>query len=253
MHRRVTQPAPIAGPLAVRSVRHPIVKSLYMNEIKNTSHVMIILLVILFSCKKEDKPEIITDSDGNIYTSITIGSQVWLKENLKTTKYNNGAKIPGITDPLKWETAYKPMYCWYDNDSTVNKSAYGALYNLFAVNSTKLCPVGWHVPDNNEWTTLLNFLGNKATAGNELKETGDSHWLTSNASVTNSTGFSALPGGLRGLDGSFLSKSRYGYWWSSSNSTDLGYTNCFTYENGNVYRFYQPGILGASVRCIKDL
>ena len=223
-----------------------------------TFHIAMPLLIGLLvsssicSCKKDDESGIIKDGNGNIYNSITIGTQVWLKENLRTTIYNDGSKISGITDPVIWKTAYKPAYCWYDNDSLNNKNTYGALYNLYAVNSRMLCPDGWHVPDNSEWVTLLNFLGGESSAGNELKEMGTAQWLTSNSYVTNSTDFTALPGGLRGIDGSFLSRTYYGYWWSSGNSTAMGTTYGLTYENGNVYTGQHPGIIGASVRCIQD-
>ena len=211
-----------------------------------------IIIFTIISCKKADEPEIIRDGDGNIYDTVIIGTQVWLSENLKTTKYNDGSEIAGITDPVIWSTAYKPAYCWYGNDSLTNKNIYGGLYNLFAVNSGKLCPVGWHVPDVNDWDILVNFLGGESIAANKMKDVGVTHWHSSTALVTNSTGFTALPGGLRGTDGSYLSKDWYGYWWSLGNSTSQGNSYCLSYESGQIYKFLNPGILGMSVRCLKN-
>jgi uncharacterized protein (TIGR02145 family) len=223
-----------------------------MTKIIPDLKLFLLALVLICSCKKVDEPQIIKDGDGNVYNPVTIGTQVWLKENLKTTKYNDGSRISGITDPVKWKTANKAAYCWFGNDSVNNKSVYGALYNLYAVNSRKLCPVGWHVPDNSEWNTLFSFTGGVSTAGNQLKETGADHWRETSASVTNSTGFTALPGGLCGTDGSYLSKTFYGYWWSSGSSSDQGSSNCITYESGIIFNSTFPGIIGLSVRCLKN-
>ena len=209
-------------------------------------------LIISSGCKKEGDPGIIHDAGGNTYKSIIIGTQTWMAENLKATKYNDGSAIPNIRDSVKWASSYSPAYCWYRNDSTSNNS-YGALYNLFAVNSKKLCPTGWHVPTDTEWATLFDFLGGEPVAANKLKEPGTTHWRSSYNEVTNESGFTALPGGLRGLDGSFLSRTWYGYWWIAPyGAPDTGYTVCMSYEGGQIYpeNFYER--IACSVRCIKN-
>jgi uncharacterized protein (TIGR02145 family) len=194
----------------------------------------------------------VTDADDNIYDTITIGTQTWMKENLKTTKYKNGTIIPLVTDELAWSNLTTPGYCWYINDAN-NKNTYGALYNWYAVNTGNLCPTGWHVPTDDEWTTLTTYLGGESAAVGKLKETGAIHWQISDYKATNETGFSALPGGCRDFDGTFYDMGYYGYWWSSTEfviggawSRFMGYDDSGGYRHGN---FEQDGF---SVRCIKD-
>ena len=117
--------------------------------------------------------------------------------NLKTTKYNDGTSIPNVTNDTSWSNLTTGAYCWYNNDVSY-KNPYGALYNWYAVNTGKLAPKGWHVPSDAEWTTLITYLGGESIAGGKLKEAGTTHWLSPNTEATNSTGFSALPGGRRG-------------------------------------------------------
>ena len=120
-----------------------------------------LVIILTNSCNKDDNnPVSITDKDGNVYTSVTIGTQVWMKENLKTTKYNDGTAIPLVTDGAAWESLTTPGYCWYNNDAATYKATYGALYNRYTANSGKLCPAGWHVPADSEWTTLTDYLIN---------------------------------------------------------------------------------------------
>ncbi len=227
-----------------------------MKKKKNT-HINVLLIITLAliltsGCKKEDNPDIIRDASGNTYKSIIIGTQTWMTENLKTTKYNDGSAIPNIRDSVKWALSYSPAYCWYRNDSTAN-NAYGALYSLFAVNSKKLCPTGWHIPTDTEWATLFDFLGGEPVAANKLKEPGTIHWRSSYAEVTNESGFTALPGGLRGYDGSFLSRTSYGYWWKAPiGAPNNGYTVCMSYEGGQIYAWQFIERIACSVRCIKN-
>ena len=112
----------------------------------------------------------INDIDGNAYNKVTIGRQTWLVENLRTTKYNDGTLIPLVQDNTAWSNLITPGYCWFDNDEVANKNPYGALYNWYAVNTGKLCPSGWHVPTDTEWTTLIDNLGGLDVAGGKLKE-----------------------------------------------------------------------------------
>jgi len=121
------------------------------------------------SCKKKDNnnptPSTVTDIDGNVYHIVAIGTQVWMAENLKTTKYNDGTFIPLVTDSTAWGNLSTPGYCWYNNDAATYKNTYGALYNWFTVNTGKLSPKGWHIPSDTEWETLITYLGGESLAG----------------------------------------------------------------------------------------
>ncbi len=139
----------------------------------------------------------VTDIDNNHYEAVRIGSQLWMAENLKTTRYNDGTPIPLVTDSLEWDNLVTPAYCWYRNDPVTYGETYGALYNLHVVSTGILCPSGWHVPSDAEWTVLSDYLGGESVAGGKLKEAGTTHWYTPNAGATNETGFTALPGGIR--------------------------------------------------------
>lgn len=214
------------------------------------------ILILLNSCKKENNnpSAVITDEDGNVYTSLTIGSQVWMIENLKTTKFNDNTAIPYITDSTDWSNLTTPGYCWYTNDASTYKATYGALYNWFAVNTGKLCPTGWHVPTDTEWTTLTTYLGGESIAGGKLKETGSTHWRIPNTGSTNESGFTALPGGHRDINSTFSAIGDDGYWWSV---TEYGSTGKVWYRNMNynfagVVRVSNNKKNGHSVRCIKD-
>ena len=147
----------------------------------------------------------VTDFDGNVYYTVTIGSQVWLAGNLKTVKYNDGTDIPLVTDKTAWGALTTPGYCWLNNDKATNKDTYGALYNYYVVDPAanggkNVCPTGWKVPTNDEWTALTTYLNGEAAAGGKLKEAGTAHWQTPNTGATNETGFTALPAGGRGYD-----------------------------------------------------
>ncbi len=137
-------------------------------------------------------PLTISDADGNTYATVAIGTQVWMKENLKSTKYNDGTSISLVTVASDWTALRTHGYCWYDNNVSY-QNIYGALYNWYTVNSGKLCPSGWHVPTDNEWTTLINYLGGASIAGSKLKEAGTVHWVSPNI-ATNVSGFAGSPG-----------------------------------------------------------
>ncbi|MDP3003129.1 MAG: fibrobacter succinogenes major paralogous domain-containing protein [Bacteroidales bacterium] len=195
----------------------------------------------------------VTDIDGNVYNTVTIGTQVWMKENLKTIKYNDGTAIPLVTDGAAWVALSTPGYCWYNNDAATYKATFGALYNWYTVNTGKLCPSGWHVPSDAELTTLTTYLGGEIVAGGKLKETGTTHWLSPNTGATNESGFTALPGSNRTEIGTFYSFGYNGNWWSSTvySTTDAWYRN-MNYSYSDVYRNYYPKIHGFSVRCLRD-
>ena len=197
----------------------------------------------------------VTDVDGNVYHFITIGTQIWMVENLKTTKYNDGTPIGILTNNKTWSTlSITPAYCWYNNDSTTNKNTYGALYNWYAVNTGKLAPAGWHIPTDAEWTILTTYLGGESVAGGKLKEIGTVHWSSPNDGATNETGFTALPGGYRSYsDGNFYSIRGSGYWWSSSrpSATNTWYRNIG--NTSTVYRAAGYEQNGYAVRCVMNL
>jgi uncharacterized protein (TIGR02145 family) len=232
---------------------------------KNKNRIWFCLLIVMGlvfnltnSCKKDEgnnsQSGAITDKDGNVYTSVTIGTQVWMVENLKSTKYNDGTGIPNVTENTEWANLTTPGYCWYNNDVSTYRATYGALYNWYALSTGKLCPIGWHVPSDEEWTTLATFLGGENIAGGKLKEAGTTHWLSPNTDATNETGFTALPGGLRGYsNGIFISIGQYGYWWSSS----LDFGNQFFVRNlfnntALVWKSACDKQSGLSIRCLKD-
>jgi len=197
----------------------------------------------------------VSDGDGNTYSTVTIGTQVWMAENLKTTRYNDGTAILPV--PLNYVdfNSATPGYCWYNNDDVTNKSTYGALYNWLAVNTGKLCPTGWHVPTNAEWATLINYLGGEVVAGGKMKETGTTHWKSPNLGATNSSGFSALPGGRRFYDGNFSYLGEDGLWWSSTDNhfINAGFLYIKSSENGLLYNtIWEDVRMCFSVRCLKD-
>jgi uncharacterized protein (TIGR02145 family) len=204
--------------------------------------------IIFYPAPGEDT---ITDIEGNVYNTITIGTQIWMKENLKTTQYNDGTDIPLESADSMWISIKTPGYCWYENSKSVGKT-YGALYNWYTVNTGKLCPAEWHVPVNAEWTMLTSYLGGESGAGDKLKESGTTHWIGQN-SATNETGFTALPGGCRGNSGAFYSFGETGYWWSATEDGEANAWNCYMYYGAGVGRSnYYVKEYGYSVRCVKD-
>ncbi len=209
---------------------------------------LIVTLLFFNSCEKDKKTGLPVDGDGNVYDTVRIGTQTWLKENLKTTKYNNGDPIPHITDNAEWMTFGRGAYCWYDNNPGY-KDTYGALYNGHAARLANfICPVGYHVPDDTEWRTLIDYLGGEEIAGDKLKAAGAQFWGVNNQS-TNESGFTAIPGGWRhNYDGIFGSIGSYGKYWSSTfgHYVDMHSSNSWAYIKG-----LSPQT-GFSVRCIKD-
>jgi uncharacterized protein (TIGR02145 family) len=198
----------------------------------------------------------VSDFDGNVYTVVPIGTQVWLKENLITGKLNDGSPITLVTDGTTWSVYTTPTLCYYNNDEATNKSIYGALYNWYAVNSGKLCPTGWHVPTYDEWIILITYLGGEPVAGGKLKETGTTHWTAPNAGATNETGFTALPGGFNYGSGSFWFQNIgvAGVWWSSTPVPATSYVHSLSmdYSVPSTYWMNSNKNDGISVRCLKD-
>ena len=195
----------------------------------------------------------VSDLDGNVYQTVKIGNQTWMVENLRTTKYNDGTPIPMITDGYQWTTLNSGGYSWFNNYNSTNENNYGALYNWYAVNTGKLAPIGWHVPTNADINILTTYLNGYSVAGSKLKEKGNVHWNSENSDATNSSGFTALPGGYRSCEtGDYHNLGLWGVFWSSSDTLSNGgrymMTNTSTAFDYNSDRKK----CGFSVRCIKD-
>jgi uncharacterized protein (TIGR02145 family) len=197
--------------------------------------------------------EYIEDIDGNVYIKVIIGTQSWLRENLKVSRYNDGSPISNIIDNSEWASSTIGAYCWYNNDATSNRDTYGALYNWYAVNTRKLCPSGWHVPALGEWDALISYLGGEGMAGGKLKETGMEHWLSPNTGATNKTGFTALPNGNRNYSGEYTDIGSSGTWWSRDDyDSNSSFVYTFSHNSSFVVRHIDLKNLGFSVRCLKD-
>jgi uncharacterized protein (TIGR02145 family) len=215
---------------------------------------VILLIILVHSCEK-DVDNTIKDIDGNVYTSVTIGTQVWMVENLKTTKYRNGDLIGTTTTAtLDIRLESTPKYQWAYEGNESNVSTYGRLYTWYAVtDSRNVCPTGWHVPTHAEWTTLTTYLGGESVAGGKLKETGTTHWQSPNTGATNETGFTALPSGWRDNGGSFALISKDSGWWSSTEFTaSIAYYRSMHYGSTDVTKISYYKESGFSVRCLRD-
>jgi uncharacterized protein (TIGR02145 family) len=210
-------------------------------------------MFVEITTSKQDQT--VSDIDGNIYHTVTIGTQTWMVENLKTTRYRNGEYI-GTTNPatldISGESAPKYQWAYDGNDGYV--ADYGRLYTWYAaIDSRGVCPAGWHVPSDAEWTTLTNYLGGENVAGGKLKEAGFNHWFDPNSGATNESGFTSLPGGYRDYNGTFYYIGNIGYWWSSTDYDSYnawyrfmscGYSSVFSYNYDKSFGF--------SVRCLRD-
>ena len=212
------------------------------------------VIILNNSCKKDgdNGSNTVTDIDGNVYHTITVGTQVWMVENLKVTKYSNGDGIPNITDNTQWGNLITGAYC--NNNNLTNANAYGRLYNEYAVNDSRnLAPTGWHVATAAEFDELITYLGGTNVGGGKMKEAGNSHWVNPNTGATNESSFTALPGGFRSNDGTFIDVGDIGIWWSS---TEYIADNVWYYEmNYNDTYVHKVSSFkggGFSVRCIRD-
>jgi uncharacterized protein (TIGR02145 family) len=202
----------------------------------------------------------VSDRDGNVYHSIGIGYQMWMVENLKTTKYNDGTAIPNVSDNAGWPgEPTADAYCWYNND-VANKTPYGALYNVVAVNNDKICPLGWHVATNDDWHKMILFLDPKASQGSDesyiaggmVKESGTVHWDASNI-ATNESGLTALPGGIRYSNPYGFAQLGYNAnFWSAGSDYQV---RLLISGNQSIIKKSDPFLNrgnGNSVRCVKD-
>lgn len=237
-------------------------------------------LLLLSGCKK---PRTVKDIDGNTYKTVKIGSQVWMAENLRTTKYNDGTPISTGHSDSEWANLTTGAYAVYPfsggfrpeepvdgiNSNAKMLKAYGALYNWYAVETGNLCPTGWRVPTDADWAALVQHIDpntdlsgrpESEIAGGKLKSTRsepDTHprWNSPNTDATDEYGFSALPGGFGGYSGSFFffDVGNIGYWWScTEHDAALAWGRSMANVSGNVIRGYGSKRIVVSVRCIKD-
>ena len=222
---------------------------------------LLAVLSVVISCKKDKSTDPVTDASGNVYRTVAIGSQIWMAENLKTTRYRDSTVIRLVSGNSTWISTTSAAYCWYNND-TVNKPKYGAIYNWYAVATGKLCPAGWHVPTHDEFKTLEIELGMVKSLADSMFWRGTDQGTKMKSregwddggNGTNSSGFSALPGGYRwGVTGEFFNLGSLSYWWTATekNATEGLYRRL----DGNEVRVYAEGVrkqAGKYVRCVKD-
>jgi len=189
----------------------------------------------------------VSDIEGNAYKTIQIGKQVWMAENLRSTRLNDNTPIPKVTFPETWSDIKTPGYNWCEEDSINFSTTYGARYNWFTVYTGRLCPAGWHVPSDYEWETLVAFLGGPDVASTKLKETGNIHWNSPNDGATNESGFTALP---------CLNAGYFDGWWSTTriNSYDPPVVWCYWIHNdlNRLNRSENNGSNGINVRCLQN-
>ncbi|MDP2113336.1 MAG: fibrobacter succinogenes major paralogous domain-containing protein [Bacteroidota bacterium] len=229
----------------------------FQKQIKTFNRFKALLFVVLFSlflsCNKDDpNEELITDIDGNIYHTVVIGNQKWMLENLKTTKYNDGEEIPNVQENEEWEAINSGAFCNYNNLKT-NGELYGKLYNWYAINTGKLAPQGWRVATDNDWTLLTDYLGGLDVSGGKIKEAGTLHWDEPNTGATNSSGFTALPGGMRYFDGYFTVLNRGAVWWTSTAKNEsYAWFRSIGCDIESVRRDIYGFKSGFLVRCIKE-
>jgi uncharacterized protein (TIGR02145 family) len=224
----------------------------------NISYCMLVigmLFLILTGCTKDEEkpPEPVVDINGNSYKTIKIGAQIWMADNLKTTKYNDGTEIPLVTSSAAWGYLSTPGYCWYNNNEALYKDTCGALYNGYSVITGKLCPSGWHIPAREEWQKLREFLGDTTSGGGHLKDTGTLHWLTPNKDADNSSGFAARGAGIRYFEGTFASYLYSTCIWSSTETgTNEEWYFSLYYGDAAANMSHKSKKYGFSVRCVKD-
>jgi uncharacterized protein (TIGR02145 family) len=239
------------------------------------------VMVLFFTGLIRVQSQTVTDIDGNVYNTVTIGTQVWMKENLKTTKYNDGTSIPNITDNTAWKALTTGAYSDYGN-TPANSTTYGRMYNWYAVDNNaatkdasnggkNVCLTDWHVPSDEEWATLENYLitnghnWDGTTTGNKIAKSmaSTSGWagygtpgtVGNNQASNNSSGFTALPGGYRYSDGSYYNVGYNAYWWSSTArpSTMSACSRDISYYFSDIFRDFNAMQNGYSVRCVRDL
>jgi uncharacterized protein (TIGR02145 family) len=198
----------------------------------------------------------VTDIDGNTYNTVQIGTQIWMSENLKTFRYKNGDSIPNVLGNTDWQALTTGAWSVYNHDGS-NNTVYGNLYNWYTTSDSRgICPTGWHVPTDDEWVTLNIYLGGSfLSGGGKMKAVGTTYWDNPNSGATNESGFSALPGGYRNVDGNFGFLRLHSYFWCGpppeATSTN-GWFRLLDNESDNVGRSNVSKQFGFSIRCLKD-
>jgi uncharacterized protein (TIGR02145 family) len=241
-------------------------KKYKQNYMKIVLILFVLTIVPFISCPQAKSVGQVVDIDNNIYNTIIIGDQVWLKENLKVTRFSNGDQVQLITDTVAWSARTTPAYCNYNNSESIAQE-YGRLYNYYTViDKRNLCPAGWHVPDDTEWETLSVFLGGTKVAGGKMKEAGTRRWRSPNVMSIDTTngdiseipvddsGFSALPSGRQYHD-TYAFLGEYTQMWSTTQSdfdVDLVWCRYLTFSLPHLSRFTYKRHYGLSVRCLKD-
>ena len=215
-----------------------------MKKISLMLSAVVMTSMLLSSCESNEE---------SASTEVTIGTQVWMTKNLDVATFRNGDPIPEATTEGDWKayaSAEEAAWCYYDNDPK-NGKKYGKLYNWYAVNDPRgLAPNGWHLPSEDEWTVLVDYLGGEEKAGAKLKS--KIGW-TEDGNGTNSSGFSGLPGGNRFVSGSFYGIGDYGYWWSATEfNTIFAYSRVLSRDSGDLKRVDASKARGLSVRCLRD-
>lgn len=231
---------------------------------KKQIYLLSIAFLMLLSCSSGDNSNsqdnnnsstTVSDIDGNVYSSVLICNQTWMKSNLNVSKYRNGDVIPQVTDATQWATLKTGAWCYYANTSS-NGTTYGKLYNWYAIKDARgLAPTGYHIPSEAEWNSLANCLGGNNVAGGKLKENGVDHWVSPNLAATNSSAFTGLPGGTRDQLGDFFNIGNVGYFWISSENTLTNVWGRYLYCDGTDLGYDDVFIAktyGFSVRCLKD-
>ncbi|MEW5924118.1 MAG: FISUMP domain-containing protein [Candidatus Zixiibacteriota bacterium] len=200
-----------------------------------------------------DQDDIVIDIDGNVYQTVTIGTQVWMAENLKVTHYRNGDVIPNVPDDEDWSGLVSGAQCSYDNNEEL-VTVYGRLYNWYAINDSRnIAPEGWHMPSDTEWQALIDYLGGDDIAGGKIKTAGTDYWSYPNTGATNESGFSALPGGYREILGAFSALGLYAAFWSGTEASgNYSWYRALSFATAHIGRGSKNKKEGISVRCIKD-
>jgi uncharacterized protein (TIGR02145 family) len=225
--------------------------------------IMVVGLSLATGCTKPESKNLFTefepvsDCDGNSYKTVKIGKQIWMAENLRTTKYSNGDPIQEVSVDTNWAKLTAGAYCWYNND-LANKTIFGALYNWFSVQDSRhIAPTGWHVPTDAEWTILESYLGGGSVAGGKMKSSAI--WKNSSTGGDNSSGFTAFPGGYRnGVYGTYEQMNIQTYWWSATESELIvidvksAWFRVVGYNYTALSRTTINERSGFSLRCIKD-
>ncbi|HEX6223333.1 MAG TPA: fibrobacter succinogenes major paralogous domain-containing protein [Chryseolinea sp.] len=219
---------------------------------------LILIVSLLSACGDDDDgnggPDFqhVQDIEDNVYPAVAIGSQVWMADNLKVTKYNDGTDIPYKTDNDNVGSLTTGAFSYYNKD-VANSSLYGALYNWHSIATGKLCPSGWHVPSDAEWSTLINFLGGEDIAGGPLKVITTAFWNAPNEGATNDSGFSAMPAGYLYDNSTYYSLGNVTHWWTSTESDDdSAWDRYVTYKDAKALKGEYSKKVFYSCRCVKD-